>query len=314
VSHYPNVSIIIVNWNGTNDTIECVESLLKIDYPSYNIIIVDNGSSAHELKVIHDTLDKYCKIVELKRNLGFAIANNIGIRMAIQNRTEFILLLNNDTIVDKNFLKELVWAAGKDRGAGIVGPKMYLYHEKDRLWYAGGKLNMYIGHKAEGLYKKDDGHFNSVKKTDYMSGACMLIRLDIFNSIGLLPREYFLGWEDIDFCIAARRNGYYCLFVPASIIWHKASASYKRNNLGYTQVFFGFRNRIIMRYKFLSVPKFYIFLLIQLLLVIPVHVVYYFAIYKDIKRIRSMFRGIAVGLKDMRQRRIIYSLQEYLKS
>ena len=117
-----------------------------------------------------------------------------------------------------------------------------------------------------------------------------------------------MAWEDIDFCVAARRNGYQCLVVPKSIIWHKASASFKRQNLNYRQVFFGFRNRVIMRYKFLSMPQFCLFLIMQSTLVIPVHVVYYLAVYKDLTRIRSMFKGIAAGLKDMRHRKVLYAL------
>jgi GT2 family glycosyltransferase len=305
---FPTVSIVIINWNGADDTIECVESLRKIDYPRYNIFIVDNGSSPSDVKVLREALDKHCRIIELKKNLGFAIANNIGIMIAIQNGAQSVLLLNNDTIVDKNFLKELLLASGKDQRIGILGPKMYFYEKRDRLWYAGGKLNMYLGHKQEGLSKLEIGQFNSVKRTDFVSGACMLIKKDIFNTVGLLPREYFLGWEDIDFCVAAQRSGYSCLFVPTSIIWHKASVSYKRHNLGYIQVFLGFRNRIIMRFKFLSFPKFCLFLLIQMTSIIPIHIIYYLVIYKDPKRIKSMFKGILAGFKEMRKRKILYSI------
>jgi len=305
---YPTVYVVIVNWNGSNDTIECVDSLRKIDYPCFNILIVDNGSSPSEVRILHDTLNKYCRIIELKNNLGFAIANNVGIRIAVQNKAQFVLLLNNDTIVDRNFLKELISASLRDHKVGIIGPKIYFYENKDRLWYAGGKLNMYLGHKQEGLSERDVGQFNTTRKTDYVSGACMLIKKELISTFGLLPKEYFLGWEDIDFCFAARRMGYNCLFVPASVIWHKASVSYKRHNLGYTQVFLGFRNRIIMRFKFLSFPKFCLFLLIQMTSIIPIHIIYYFVIYKDPKRIKSMFKGILAGFKEMRKRKILYSI------
>ena len=240
------MSIVIVNWNGTKDTIECINSIMKIEYPNYNIIIVDNGSSSSEAALLREKLGKHSRIIELRRNLGFAIANNIGIRVALQNDAAFVLLLNNDTIVDSKFLNELMIVAGKDQRKGILGPKMYLYEEKDRLWYAGGRLNMYTRHKTEGLYKIDSNQFNSIKQTDYIAGACMLIRKDVFNKIGLLPREYFLGWEDIDFCVTARKIGYQCIFVPSAVIWHKASASFKREGLDYKQVFLGFRNRIMM--------------------------------------------------------------------
>jgi GT2 family glycosyltransferase len=296
-----------VNWNGSNDTVECIKSLTKIEYANYNIIIVDNGSSNNEVALLHEKVGNYCRIIELKRNLGFAIANNIGIRIALQSGAEYILLLNNDTVVDSRFLSELIVAACNDPKRGILGPKMYFYEERDRLWYAGGKLNMYIRHKTEGLNKVDSDQYNSIKRTDYIAGACMLVRKDVFNAIGLLPREYFLGWEDIDFCVAARNKGYECIFVPTALIWHKASASFRRQGLGHKQVFFGFRNRIMMRYKFLSGPKFFLFLLAQFFLVMPLHVVYYLAVYKDTMRVKAMFKGVASGIQDMSHRRVLYN-------
>jgi GT2 family glycosyltransferase len=143
---------------------------------------------------------------------------------------------------------------------------------------------------------------------DYIAGACMLIRKNVFQNIGLLPRDYFLGWEDIDFCIAAKRNGYYCMFVPNSHIWHKVSSSYRRHNLSQKMVFFGFRNRVIMRYKFLSKYGFLLFLAIHFLIVMPVHILYYIVVYKDPNRVVNMYQGLIAGIKDRRNRKIIYKI------
>jgi GT2 family glycosyltransferase len=308
MNEYPSVSIIIVNWNGSNDTVECVESLRRLNYPCYNILVVDNGSSPDEVRILHDAIGKHCRIIELKTNLGFAIANNVGIRIALQSDAKFVLLLNNDTIVDRNFLCELILAASKEPEVGIVGPKIYFYDKKDTIWYAGGKLNMYLGHRQEGLSESDAGQFNVRRKTNYVSGACMLIKKELLKTVGLLPREYFLGWEDIDFCFAARRAGYGCLFVPTSIVWHKASVSYKRHNLSYNQVFLGFRNRVIMRYKFLPFRKFCLFALIQILGIIPIHMVFYIVFYRDPKRIKSMLKGLWAGFRDRQSRKVLHKL------
>lgn len=305
---FPQVSIIIVNWNGSKDTIECIDSLRKLSYPSYNILIVDNGSSPHEVKALRNAVANDCKIIELKTNTGFAIANNVGIRIALQNDAGFVCLLNNDTIVDTDFLMELIQASTKEPGAGILGPKIYFHDKRNIIWYAGGKLNMYLGHRQEGLSHLDRGQFNVSKKTDYVSGACMLIRKELLEVIGLLPREYFLGWEDIDFCLAARKAGYACLYVPTSVVWHKASQSYKRHKLSYRQVFLGFRNRIIMRYKYLPFIKFFVFVLVQLIVVIPIHLVFYIVFYRNLRRIQSMFAGLRAGFKDMRSRRVIHRM------
>lgn len=296
----PKVSVILVNWNGFTDTVECIESLLKIKYSNFDVIMVDNGSFNDEAKKLRERFNAI-KIVELKRNLGFAIANNVGIQIALRKKPDYVLLLNNDTIVDTKFLKELVDVAESNPNAGILGSKMYFYDDKNKIWYAGGNLNMYFKHSQEGLFKTDDGKYDKTKNTDYVAGACMLIRTRIFEKVGLLPKEYFLGWEDIDFCFATRKKGYSCIFVPTSQIWHKASASFKRHNLDHKQVFYGFRNRFIMRNKYLSKPNFILFLVIQFCIIIPLHIGYYMIIYRDYKRIQSMFYGIMEGLKNKKR-------------
>ena len=303
----PKVAIVIVNWNGISDTVECIESLMKIEYSDFNVIVVDNGSSNNDADKLKEKFSKI-RVIALKRNLGFAIANNVGIRIALNAGADYVLLLNNDTIVDKKFLTELVKIAQNNSRIGILGSKQYFYDDKKRIWYAGGKLNMLFTHKSIGVRKLDSGQYERTEETDFVIGACMLVRKSVFESIGLLPREYFLGWEDIDFCIAAKKNKYTCMFVPSSIIWHKVSASYTRHNLGHKQVFYGFRNRVIMRHKFLPRSKFVLFILIHFFLVMPVHVVYYILVYKDPKRIKSMCQGFISGIRERGINKIKFNL------
>jgi GT2 family glycosyltransferase len=314
----PKVSAIVINWNGFKDTLECIESLLKTDYSNYDVIVVDNGSSKLEQQQIRKLKETYgvnkISVVELNTNLGFANANNVGIRIALQKGAEYILLLNNDTLVDPKFLREMIKVAHTDTKIGILGPKMFYYsnnNNKDRekrVWYAGGKVNMYFTHKQE-AGKIDVGQYTNPKDVDYIAGACMLIRKEVFSAVGLLPREYFLGWEDIDFCISAkRRAGYRCIFVPGSYIWHKVSASYKRGNLSNKMVFYGFRNRVLMRYKFLPIHGFILFLVIHILIIMPVHMLFYCIKYKDASRISSMYKGLIAGIKERCNRRTLYRL------
>jgi GT2 family glycosyltransferase len=304
----PKVVIVIINWNGLEDTIECLESLMKVEYSNYEAIVVDNGSRLDDARKIKERFNNI-KVVELKKNLGFAIGNNVGILIAKQKDVDYILLLNNDTIVSSRFLKEMIDVAQGNPKIGILGPKIYFHDNKNTFWYAGGKLNMYIKHTTEGQYEADIGQYDNIRETDFVAGACMLIRKSVFDKVGLLPKEYFLGWEDIDFCLAVKRKGYSCIFVPHSKIWHKASASFKRHDLNYKQVFFGFRNRIIIRYKYLSKPKFMLFIIVQFCVIIPIHIVYYILVYKDLKRIKYAFSGIIAGIKAMRKRKIVYRLE-----
>jgi GT2 family glycosyltransferase len=306
MNNEPRIGIIIVNWNGIRDTVECISSLKKIPYRNFIINVVDNNSTVDEASKLKE-LFPFINIIRLNQNIGFANANNVGIIKALQKGVDYILLLNNDTVVHSSFLNELVLVSETDEKIGIAGPKMYYYSNRSKIWYGGGKLNMYLLH-SQRAGKIDIGQFCSVEDIDYVAGACMLIKRVVIEKIGLLPREYFLGWEDIDYCIAARKNGFRCVFVPNSLLWHKVSESYKRHNITHRQVFFGFRNRTIIRYKYLSKPKFVLFLIAHFLLVIPIHIVYYSLIYKDIYRITNLFKGLAAGFRDMQKRSPVYRL------
>jgi GT2 family glycosyltransferase len=305
----PKVSIVIVNWNGYHDTVECIESLENIQYDDFNIILIDNGSDSEEVLKLMSTNHRL-KVILLRRNLGFALANNVGILVALESKSELILLLNNDTVVDPWFLSEMVRIAVGDRRIGILGPKIYYYNNRNKLWYAGGKLNLYLNHKTKGQNHKDDGQFDDIKQVDWISGACMLIRKSVVDKIGYLPKEYFLGWEDIDYCTNATKNGFKCVYVPRSHIWHKASASFKHHGLSYRQIFLGFRNRVIMRYKYLSAPKFLLFVIAQFLVIIPMHASFYFLIHRDTRRVRSMLSGFIAGFRDMKSKSARYTMPQ----
>lgn len=302
----PKVTIVIVNWNGIQDTIECLESLMKIEYSNFNIIIVDNNSSNNEVDKLKEKFNNI-KIIVLKQNLGFANANNIGIRVALNEDSDYVLLLNNDTVVDKKFLNELVKVAQTNPRIGILGSKEYYYDDKKRIWYAGGKINMYYRHNAVGAHQIDHGQFESLQETDWVTGACILVRKNVFESIGLLPREYFMNWEDIDFCTAARKNNYICMFVPSSIIWHKVSASFARHSLVHKQIFLGFRNRVLMRYKYLSKPGFVLFILLHLFVSMPLTSAYFSFIVRDPRRIKAMFKGFFAGIKERGTKKIKFN-------
>lgn len=224
---YSKVAIIILNWNGKEDTIECLESLKHITYPNYEILLVDNGSTDGSVECFRERYPGM-EIIENGENLGFAEGNNVGIRRAMDEGADYVLLLNNDTVVDPEFLGELVKVAEGDERIGIVGPKIYYYDykgRKDVIWFAGGGINWTTGRTTHHCMRKiDDGTINKLKKVDYITGCTMLIKGDVFMKIGLLDSDYFLYFEETDFC--ARANKIYdCVFVPYAKIWHKISRS-----------------------------------------------------------------------------------------
>jgi GT2 family glycosyltransferase len=132
----PKVGIVIINWNGLSDTIECLRSLENIRYHNYNVIVVDNNSYGNDAATLKNEFSNI-KLIELKKNLGFANANNVGILIALSEKADYILLLNNDTIVDADFLLEMIKIAETDARIGILCPKMYYYDDRNRFWFAG---------------------------------------------------------------------------------------------------------------------------------------------------------------------------------
>lgn len=222
---YPKVSIILLNWNGKEDTIECLESLNKIDYPNYEIILVDNGSTDGSVEYFRERFPEI-EIIQNKENLGFAEGNNVGIERAIRRRTDYVLLQNNDTIVDPFFLKELVDIIEKDKNIGVVGPTVYYYNETNKIQSAGGKIWWYIGRAAH-LKKNtiDKGKINKPQKVDYIPGCSLLARSKIFKEAGYLNKNYFAYWEESDWCIRVHKAGYDILYVPEAKIWHKGGST-----------------------------------------------------------------------------------------
>lgn len=239
-----NVYIIVLNWNGKDDTLECVKSLQQINYSDYKIIIVDNGSEDDSVFEIKKNFPEI-KIIENKKNLGFAGGNNIGIKYAVENKADYILLINNDTTVDSNFLSELVQAGEADEKIGALGSKIYFHSEPNRIWFAGGKVN-WLKNKGThlGLDEIDNGQDNKIGEVDYLTGCCLLVKREVVEKIGDLAEDYFLYYEDTDFSLRTKNAGYKILYVPASKIYHKISRSTKPGSASY--IYYHVRNGLVM--------------------------------------------------------------------
>lgn len=331
---YPNVSIIILNWNGSEDTIKCLESIYQINYPNYNVILVDNASKDNSIRKIKDyckgklefksdfleynsknkplTISEYTEkeinspekiqnptdltIIKNSKNYGFAEGNNIGIKFALNKmNTNYILLLNNDTVVDKDFLGELVDIAEKRDHIGFCGPKSYYYDfegRKDVINFAGGSLNILKGHSYSiGVNEIDNGQYDEIRTVEYVEGSCMLVKKEVLEKIGLLDTAYFAYWEETDWCIRAQNAGYKSVYVPKAKIWHKVSASVDSP----TKVYYYSRNRFLFLKKNATTKQMFIFL-------IYFFVFYFwlrnaqFIYYKTPEKISPFLKGVNDGL------------------
>lgn len=223
----PKVSIIILNWNGWKDTIECLQSVQQINYPNFRVLVVDNGSSDESVAQIRQAFPDV-DLLETGKNLGYAGGNNAGIAHALNEQPAFILLLNNDTTVDPNILTGFVNATSAYPAAGIFGAKSYYYSKPDTIWALGGKWDR---NTTEIMFIGKDEHDSAVPYTqpfevEYVIGCALFCRVDMIQNIGMMEEAFFLNFEEMDWCYRARKAGYFSYSVPGAKLWHKVSVSF----------------------------------------------------------------------------------------
>jgi GT2 family glycosyltransferase len=284
----PCVSIIILNWNGWEDTIECLESLFENIYKNYNVVLIDNGSkneSANKLmefcSLHYNSHLKYdyeeniymdieyfygnsynvdLFFISLKENFGFAEGNNIGIKFALSNlNSKYLLFLNNDTIVDKTFLVELENSINRNSSVGFAGPKVMFYDRKEIIQYTGGgKINFFLGEAPpQNSGKEDNKKYDSSFNIDYVGGACLLCKTNVIKSIGYFDPNYFAYWEEVDLCYRGKKLGFSSFYVPSAKIWHKVSQSAGN----YTSKYYITRNSIYFMKKYANLLNGCIFII-----------------------------------------------------
>ena len=265
----PRIAIIILNWNRPQLTIETVKSILKVKKTgfSYHIYLVDNGSSDNSTKLIKKAFIKQKSIsfLPLDTNLGFVGGNNFAIQHVLKSEYDYILLCNNDILVNPDFIKKLLLPAQNDSQVAIIGPKIYFapsfefhkkrYQKKELgkvIWSAGGHMdwNNVLGSNI-GVDQVDHGQYDqSSTDIDFISGCCMLVRASLFAKIGLFDSAYFMYLEDVDFCQQAKKVGYKIYYQPEAEIWHKNAGSSSAGS--HLQDYFIIRNRLYFASHFAS--------------------------------------------------------------
>ena len=251
-------------------------------------MFVNNGS-------IHENSLLFLKNDE---NYGFAGGNNIAIEFAMEKiNPDYVLLLNNDTVVDKRFLNELIDAAEKEAKIGFIGPKIYFYTPDEIsniVNFAGGELNRitFQPHPI-GVDELDDGGFDLERKVDYVEGSCLLVKNDLIGEVGVFDPEYFTYWEEIDWCFRGHKAGYDSVYAPKAIIWHKGRAS----DLSANSIYYMIKNRFLFIKKNAQT--------VQILSSTLYYFGYYFwiiffsvaLIHRDENKRRSFLKGTYDGLK-----------------
>lgn len=292
---FPKVSIIVVNWNGKNDTIECIKSLKLLDYPNYDIIVVDNGSTDGSQKVLKKKFPDIT-LIELKENIGYGGAANEGIKLAIKRGSDYVFPINNDIILDKNLLKELVRVAESDPKIGMVCPKILWYDRPDWICSIAGRVDLkfmiqlpkHIGNIP------DRGQYDKIMEVD--AAGIFLVKKEVVERVGMFDPNYFLYLEDFDWCIRVRRAGYRIIYVPTAIMYHKGSASVGGPSSP-IPIYYNTRNRFLLISKNFGKFNLIFFIVLFFTITFPIRIIYYMLVLRNKNYLLSFIKGIRDGLK-----------------
>ena len=297
----PSIAVILVNWKKYNLTSNCINSLNKSNYKNFKIILVDNEYSE---KSLIELKNKYNELIVFKEknNLGFAGGNNIGIRYALENDYDYIMLLNNDTEVKENFILPLVERMEKNLFLAAVQPLILNFSNKSIIWNAGGKLNKFLGLTSTRL---NNNKLNSSivfdDYTDWISGCCILIKSEILTKVGLLDEKFFNYYEDVDWSLRMKNLGYDLGFVKESIIYHHGSSSSKnkKNKEGVISSkihYFNIRNHILLLKKHKNLFNFFGIVFFQIIKITSY--IFYFLIRFRFNKLTMVLKGLKHGLNN----------------
>ena len=219
----PNVGIVISNYNGWQDTVQCLESLQKQTYRNFEIILLDDASTNDSVQQLQKHLTENTVFLPQEANSGFAAVNNVGMRRALADGCDWVLLLNNDTVVAPDFLETLL----RETPAGAVScPKMLFLDPPDEIWFAGGELDRATGKvKHLGGHEKDGPAFAEKKQVSFITFCCVLLPRQVVEEVGFLDETLFMYCEDVDYCIRLADAGVPLWLLPDARIWHKAGGS-----------------------------------------------------------------------------------------
>lgn len=228
IEGFPKVSVVIVNYNGLKDTLECLNSLKKCNYPNFEVILIDNGSEKNQVNVLKKLDNGNLIFMELDKNCGFCKANNLAVELVFSKReSKYIYFLNNDTIVHSDFLTEAVKILENDVLAGIVASLSLQYGRLDMVENTGH----YFLNCGDFVPRERGVNKDKFKKNEEVLGACSagaLYRIETLKKCGLYSEEFFMNYEDADLSMRCILYGWKCIFAPKSIIYHKGGASIEK--------------------------------------------------------------------------------------
>jgi GT2 family glycosyltransferase len=301
----PKVLTVLLNWNGWQDTLECVRSLQNITYPNQVIVIVDNGSVGDDVQILRRELGNSCRIIQNERNDGYCEGNNVGMRYALAEGADYILILNNDTVVAPDFLSRLVAVAEADPEIGVVTPSICLYDEPERMAYPRVidrwplMVHVHLGLFFQFLKAKRLEKATTIRLLD---GCCFLVKREVLEVTGLFDPDYFMGGGSGDLGKLAMDLGCRIVAVPEAMIWAKVARSFGDRQQGaLAYAYWAPRSEILFARKHLAWPHYLLFVTL-----LPLRTAAWLAAYGRRARTPAVIPAIARGIRDGFRLRITY--------
>jgi GT2 family glycosyltransferase/SAM-dependent methyltransferase len=243
------VGVVILNWNGCDVLRECLRSLARVNFPGVDIVVVDNGSADASCEMVTAEFPGVA-LIRNPENLGFCAANNQGVRLALERNNDYVLILNNDTMLHPDCISRLVARAKSEPRIAAVSPKIYFCQPRDRIWFAGGAFNFWTGCNGHVGYRKGEKPgWNIARSMDFICACAMLVSRQAWQEIGDFDELLFRSAEDVDWSLRARRAGYRLFYEPEAVIWHRESFDILRNEGRARQLYFYTRNQLAVMWK-----------------------------------------------------------------
>jgi len=247
----PKVSIIILNWNRAKDTVKCIESFIYLQYPNYELVIVDNGSTDNSVLQIKSRFQDIT-LIKTGKNLGYAGGNNVGIRYAMENKAKYVLVVNNDTeLVNPHFLQEMIKKMEEDSTIGIMGPKVFNTdgQVQDTILFIPTLFNCAKESFSLRFLTKKSKYYNISQVVKAVSGVCCLIKKQMIEKVGLLDEDYFMYAEEQDYCYRAQKGGWKVMYYPIESILHYKELVDKNRERNRRQYVYARRNLVLFLHK-----------------------------------------------------------------
>jgi GT2 family glycosyltransferase len=248
--------LIVLSWNGREDTLRCLDSLVRIEHPHVAVLCVDNGSIDGSAQAVREHFPQV-KLIQSPTNLGYASGNNLGLRQALAGGADWVALVNNDVVVAPDAVEGFELAIRQRPRAGIVAGKVYFADRPQTIWFAGQRVSTRLGYsgRPRGYGRPDSDRYRRVGSTDRAVGALMAVSREAIETVGLLEEDLFAYVEDVDWALRVRDAGFEVVFAPEARAWHRVTASTGGEAASTAPLYYGVRNTIVVLNRRRPLPR-----------------------------------------------------------